>query len=265
MAVTVPPHLDLNEEIELSWQCAGDRILPSSAALTPCVIPGTIKDSLRVAELLSASRAWLSSACQGPETELGGLHSVPSDWEPGRALTARKVNHRVWLRPWPAGGKSLSFSSPVRAQLESLLGASYQQRCWEAGKAQSKGSKMIQGTYKKQLRSLGLFGVVRGKLEDGLTPKLLPAGPDDKQQEPMATHCSLGGLGWTSGSSCSPGAALGPWGFLHLRGVRDTWLSSWSDLVLLIFLLWVEGWARWPPEVPSSVFQWVACQIIETF
>lgn len=134
---------------------------------SPDVIPGSTKDSLRGAELLSASRAWLSSACQGPGTGWGGLHSVPSACEPRSALTARKVNHIVWLRPFPAGGKPSSFSSSVRAQLEYCISVG----CFV--------STEIVGSWKGSVKGVknGSGDLQRAAEESGL---LLPAVPADQ-------------------------------------------------------------------------------------
>ncbi|KAK4832156.1 LOW QUALITY PROTEIN: hypothetical protein QYF61_020896 [Mycteria americana] len=161
-------------------------------------------------------------------------------------FTASKVNHIIsylW-RTWPDGGKLLSFSTSVRAQLEYCVQFWALQVNRDIGKLEGvcqRGKKL--GTYEERL---GLFSLVKGKLGDDLIlaynylegsykdsgAKVLSVVPADIQ-ELMAPYCSLGGLWWTLANIRSPGGWCSTgtghpemvW-FLHARGCRK---FGWAE------------------------------------
>lgn len=119
----------------------------SSPGPTPCVIPGTTKDSLGVAELLSASSTWLSSACQGPKTDLGGLHSVPSEWAKECSHRQEGESHRVIeaMASWRQGVILLLISKSTAGILD-RFGVPHTnrdtrklERIWQRGKKLFRG------------------------------------------------------------------------------------------------------------------------------
>lgn len=157
LAMTMSLHLDL-KEIKLFWLSVSrsSHFPLLTWSCTVCLLPDHWGQPLNGCEAccLPAGLGTLLLA-KDLKKRLGGVYSrCQAECEPKCTLPASKVSHTIsnlW-RTWPDGGKLLSFSTSVTAQLESYIHFCALQLNRDTGKLERvcrRGKKLVKGPMKR--------------------------------------------------------------------------------------------------------------------